>query len=287
MILKSVACFLGAIQDQQGDLYYFNFETGESIWDHPCDEYYKNLVVQERKILNEKGADEYKQPEADDPRLSATKGTRSPPATLKATSAMSTAKSTSTLSEVVKNTNNKVTKNLRNDFGAYDTRDIGNVEFEEENDEKEDEEDEEGDESEKSKSGSEDSSDGFKKPIDFGIDKQTSLHIDKLDHKRMVGKDKDNPNRGSNDSMPSTSRDNFDSPRRAYVRAATGLRDEELDALRKSSDLKSSVEYNKQLESISEDQTSTQHPKHQKDIKLFQQSIDRLAPFPLYPDRSF
>lgn len=25
----------------QGDVYYFNFSTGESIWDHPCDERYK------------------------------------------------------------------------------------------------------------------------------------------------------------------------------------------------------------------------------------------------------
>lgn len=25
----------------QGDIYYFNFGTGESIWDHPCDEHYR------------------------------------------------------------------------------------------------------------------------------------------------------------------------------------------------------------------------------------------------------
>ena len=230
--------------------------------------------------MNEKGKAEYKQPDPDDPRLTAVKGTRSPPATLKAGSAMSTAKSTSTLSEVVKN-KAASSKNLRNDFGAYDTREVGNVEFEEENeerDEDEEEEEEEEEESEKSKSDSDDSSDeGFKKPVDFGIDKQTSLHIDKLDLRRMVDKDKDttsNPNRGSNDSMPSTSRDNFESPRRAYVRAATGLKDEELDALRKSSDLKSSMEFNKQLESISEDQTINL-PRNQKDIKLFQQSVDR------------
>jgi centrosomal protein CEP164 len=38
-----------ACQDQIGDqLYYFNFDTGESIWDHPCDEKYKNLVIDER-----------------------------------------------------------------------------------------------------------------------------------------------------------------------------------------------------------------------------------------------
>ncbi|KAI6646208.1 hypothetical protein LOD99_9415 [Oopsacas minuta] len=31
-------------QDTTGDIYYFNFTTGESNWDHPCDEYYRNLV---------------------------------------------------------------------------------------------------------------------------------------------------------------------------------------------------------------------------------------------------
>lgn len=32
-----------------GDIYYFNFSSGESTWDHPCDEYYRKLVVQERE----------------------------------------------------------------------------------------------------------------------------------------------------------------------------------------------------------------------------------------------
>ena len=27
-----------------GDIYYFNFQTGDSMWDHPCDEYYKKMV---------------------------------------------------------------------------------------------------------------------------------------------------------------------------------------------------------------------------------------------------
>ncbi|XP_074653247.1 uncharacterized protein LOC141907487 isoform X2 [Tubulanus polymorphus] len=35
-------------QDPNGDIYYFNFQTGDSIWDHPCDEYYRNMVSQER-----------------------------------------------------------------------------------------------------------------------------------------------------------------------------------------------------------------------------------------------
>ncbi|XP_077990081.1 uncharacterized protein LOC144444512 isoform X4 [Glandiceps talaboti] len=38
-------------QDQSGsgDIYYFNFASGESMWDHPCDEYYRNMVTEERK----------------------------------------------------------------------------------------------------------------------------------------------------------------------------------------------------------------------------------------------
>lgn len=31
------------------DIYYFNFSTGQSTWAHPCDEHYRNLVVQERE----------------------------------------------------------------------------------------------------------------------------------------------------------------------------------------------------------------------------------------------
>jgi len=36
-------------QDTNGDIYYFNFETGDSIWDHPCDEFYRGMVVEERQ----------------------------------------------------------------------------------------------------------------------------------------------------------------------------------------------------------------------------------------------
>ena len=31
------------------DIYYFNFQTGESTWDHPCDGYYKRLYEVEKK----------------------------------------------------------------------------------------------------------------------------------------------------------------------------------------------------------------------------------------------
>lgn len=32
-----------------GDVYYFNFSSGQSTWDHPCDEQYRSLVKQERE----------------------------------------------------------------------------------------------------------------------------------------------------------------------------------------------------------------------------------------------
>ena len=31
-----------AIPQAEGEIYYFNFETGESSWDHPSDEEFKN-----------------------------------------------------------------------------------------------------------------------------------------------------------------------------------------------------------------------------------------------------
>ncbi|NXW49310.1 CE164 protein, partial [Nyctiprogne leucopyga] len=39
-------------QDENtGYVYYFNFDNGMSVWDHPCDEHYKELVVREREKL--------------------------------------------------------------------------------------------------------------------------------------------------------------------------------------------------------------------------------------------
>ena len=32
-----------------GDIYYFNFATGESVWDHPCDEHYRSQYEKEKK----------------------------------------------------------------------------------------------------------------------------------------------------------------------------------------------------------------------------------------------
>ena len=42
-------------QDPNNEIYYFNFATGESIWDHPCDEYYRTMVEKERKKLELSG----------------------------------------------------------------------------------------------------------------------------------------------------------------------------------------------------------------------------------------
>ncbi|KAJ6653157.1 hypothetical protein lerEdw1_010030 [Lerista edwardsae] len=43
-------------QDITGDIYYFNFANGQSTWDHPCDERYRQLVAQEReKLLGQGG----------------------------------------------------------------------------------------------------------------------------------------------------------------------------------------------------------------------------------------
>ncbi|XP_051962515.1 centrosomal protein of 164 kDa-like [Xyrauchen texanus] len=36
-------------QDITGEVYYFNFSTGQSTWDHPCDEHYRQLVILERQ----------------------------------------------------------------------------------------------------------------------------------------------------------------------------------------------------------------------------------------------
>lgn len=41
-------------QTRDGEIYYFNFETGDSTWDHPCDEYYKKMYEREKQKKNER-----------------------------------------------------------------------------------------------------------------------------------------------------------------------------------------------------------------------------------------
>ncbi|XP_054658963.1 centrosomal protein of 164 kDa isoform X3 [Grus americana] len=43
-------------QDITGDIYYFNFANGQSTWDHPCDDHYRELVIQEREKLLARGS---------------------------------------------------------------------------------------------------------------------------------------------------------------------------------------------------------------------------------------
>ncbi|KAL6762719.1 hypothetical protein V8C86DRAFT_581479 [Haematococcus lacustris] len=39
-----------------GDIYYFNFSSGDSIWDHPCDEHYRKLYQDEKEKWQKKPA---------------------------------------------------------------------------------------------------------------------------------------------------------------------------------------------------------------------------------------
>lgn len=50
------------------EIYYFNFATGESTWDHPCDEYYRNLYEEQRKkrVSGEKEMSDAKKKQAKD-----------------------------------------------------------------------------------------------------------------------------------------------------------------------------------------------------------------------------
>mmetsp|Transcript_92421 Transcript_92421/g.146108 ORF Transcript_92421/g.146108 Transcript_92421/m.146108 type:complete len:117 (-) Transcript_92421:102-452(-) len=39
-------------QSEDNEIFYFNFETGESVWDHPCDDHFRK-VYQEHKARKE------------------------------------------------------------------------------------------------------------------------------------------------------------------------------------------------------------------------------------------
>uniref|UniRef100_A0A7S1R620 WW domain-containing protein n=1 Tax=Alexandrium catenella TaxID=2925 RepID=A0A7S1R620_ALECA len=42
-------------QNAEGEIFYFNFETGQSSWDHPADETYRNLVQDKKREKGEEG----------------------------------------------------------------------------------------------------------------------------------------------------------------------------------------------------------------------------------------
>ncbi|KAK1929435.1 Centrosomal protein [Phytophthora citrophthora] len=50
------------------EIYYFNFATGQSTWDHPCDEFYRNLYEEHKKKRNttDEQTDEKKKKAKDD-----------------------------------------------------------------------------------------------------------------------------------------------------------------------------------------------------------------------------
>ncbi|XP_058865860.1 centrosomal protein of 164 kDa-like isoform X3 [Acipenser ruthenus] len=48
-------------QDVTGEVYYFNFTSGQSTWDHPCDLQYRSLVASERDKLQAKGLGQKKE----------------------------------------------------------------------------------------------------------------------------------------------------------------------------------------------------------------------------------
>jgi hypothetical protein len=297
-----------AVQDPQGELYYFNFETGESIWDHPCDEDFKSLVISERKIVNELGKDNYKPIFNDNRQLSPTK-VRSPGNTLKNSAQFTaTSKSTSSISDIINAKQNLNITNLRNEFGIYEKKELGNVEFEEENDGDningqiiDNEEDSEA--SWQKKSGSDDSSDNFRKHVDFGIDIETSYKLDKLNLMLLVGKEvnktqslnissnlmqaksgerdlkantKINFNRNSiEESAPSSSREILmDSPTRNYVKAVLGLEknDADVSELKKSLNLDSFIDE----KSVSQIQIKSREDL-ESHLKLFEENLERYS----------
>lgn len=45
-----------ACKSEKGELYYFNFKSGQSIWDHPSDEHYRELLTAEKAKLKPNGS---------------------------------------------------------------------------------------------------------------------------------------------------------------------------------------------------------------------------------------
>mmetsp|Transcript_95683 Transcript_95683/g.270789 ORF Transcript_95683/g.270789 Transcript_95683/m.270789 type:complete len:167 (-) Transcript_95683:194-694(-) len=43
-------------QNAEGEIFYFNFETGSSSWDHPADDMYRRIVAEKKREKREGGA---------------------------------------------------------------------------------------------------------------------------------------------------------------------------------------------------------------------------------------
>jgi hypothetical protein len=221
-------------------LYYFNFDSGESIWDHPCDEKYKKMVIEERQKLKSLGKKSYR------PQSISPVKTISPANTLKGSNkfvstSLNTIKSTSEISDVLVGKNKQSQENNRREIMIDESKELGYIESDEEGEgdeingrknngyyENEDDDDKEESSPSWKKSGSEDSDD-FQKPVDFGIEKETSLKIANL--ALSIPEQTYLPRNSNNsadqiDSAPTTSRDMLDSPSRNYINKIVGLRED-------------------------------------------------------------
>eukprot|EP00927_Polykrikos_kofoidii_P064475 TRINITY_DN59728_c0_g1_i1.p2 TRINITY_DN59728_c0_g1~~TRINITY_DN59728_c0_g1_i1.p2 ORF type:complete len:161 (-),score=27.68 TRINITY_DN59728_c0_g1_i1:26-463(-) len=47
-------CWRPCQSGESSDIFYFNIETGESMWEHPCDAKYRELFVEKKREIKEK-----------------------------------------------------------------------------------------------------------------------------------------------------------------------------------------------------------------------------------------
>ncbi|CAF4681429.1 unnamed protein product [Rotaria sp. Silwood1] len=163
-IMKPLPLGWKPCQEENGELYYFNFDTGKSSWDHPCDEIYKTRVLEERR----------KQPS------STTLLDTNPRGTL-----TQTGRSTSTVSDYLSggkkslpmgtNASASIVTRTEAQTNKYDAQYVNsdNDEIEEELMNSEDDDEEQ-------------SSDDFRKRVDFGIDPKLSARIEQKEKEAIT-----------------------------------------------------------------------------------------------------
>ncbi|CAF1118483.1 unnamed protein product [Didymodactylos carnosus] len=162
-IMKPLPSGWKPCQDENEELYYFNFDTGKSSWDHPCDEIYKGRVQEERKKEELRKANNrpnsFNMPLQDTINQSNLRGTLN--------------QTTSTISDLFIDGKRTGSHPLSTTIPTvrsgrpFDARYV-NSDPEEVNDEDIDSDEEE-----------ETSSDDFRKNLDFGIDPQLSERIER------------------------------------------------------------------------------------------------------------